>query len=104
MPQLEKASHTYIFRDEDGDKSVDDECVKKLSEAHWPKLTSLQLRYCSLKGTSCKWIAKTWPYLTKLDLGKKKNTQTTIILRIKVASIWLRQTGHSLNIFGCVTI
>ena len=39
MPQLERALYRYIIRDEDRDKSVDDECVKKLSEAHWPKLT-----------------------------------------------------------------
>ena len=43
MPQLETAYNRYIFRDEGEDKSVDDECVKKLSEAHWPKLTSLTL-------------------------------------------------------------
>ena len=41
MPQLETAFNTYIFRDEENDESVDDECVKKLSEAHWPKLTTL---------------------------------------------------------------
>ena len=41
MLQLETALDKYIFRDEGVDKSVDDECVKKLSEAHWPKLTKL---------------------------------------------------------------
>ena len=93
----------YVFRDRD-DKSVDDICIKKLSEAHWPKLTTLALIDCSLKGTSFEWIAKAnWPNLAKLYLRKKCSIKGVIILEMRGASIWLSKTGHSLKILFWVT-
>ena len=76
MVQLLKAYHTYIFIDEGLDKSFEDEeCAKKLSEAHWPKLTTLIIACCNLKGPSLKCIFKAnWPLLTTLCLGKETNT------------------------------
>ena len=55
----------YIFRDEDYDITLTEECIMKLSEAHWPKLTKIDIGSCSLKGPSCRWIVKAdWTHLT----------------------------------------
>ena len=40
LAQIEFASHRYIFRDEEWDETLTEECIMKLS-AHWPKLTKL---------------------------------------------------------------